>query len=193
MKTYIIVISVLILAAYLFISFIHNMSGYKDAGMSSDVIVVLTGGTGRIETGASLLSKGRAPFLILSGVNRESDLKSIFFKTNIDIDSKRVILETSSKSTYENAVEVKAILKEKGFKDIVLVTSNYHTKRAFYIFRKVLPPDVKIQTHPVSTPNFDENRWWQHATSIGIVVMEFIKFYWYKVQLYFYTIPYINN
>lgn len=177
----------LILVGYLFVSFIYSDSSKRNEVMLLDAIVVLTGGTGRIEAGASLLSEGRAPVLILSGVNKESDLKSIFFKVNIALDTSRIIIEAGAKSTYENAVEVRKILREKGLKDIILVTSNYHIKRALYIFRKVLPEEVMIYPYPVPSPNFDEKRWWRSATSIRIVTTEFIKFYWCKLQLYLYA------
>ncbi|OGP30372.1 MAG: hypothetical protein A2073_05535 [Deltaproteobacteria bacterium GWC2_42_11] len=168
---------------YLFYLFISDITNYKDDYSTAGAIVVLTGGMGRVEEGASLLLAERAKYLIISGVNRESDLKSIFFTIGLDIDSSRVILENNSKSTYENAVEAGKIIKDKNFRDIILVTSKYHMKRALYVFRSVIPPDVKINPHPVSTSNFDEKHWWKNTTSIRIIFFEFIKFYWYRVWI----------
>ena len=177
------VFGILILIGCLFFLFVNDIANYRDEELKSDAIVVLTGGIGRVEEGALLLLNGRAQYLILSGVNKGSDLKSILFKTGLNIDASKVILETNSTSTYENAVEAAKIIRHKNFKNIILVTSHYHIKRAFYTFRKIIPSDVKIYVHPVSSPNFDENIWWKNATSIGIIAFEFVKFYWYRVWI----------
>jgi len=174
---------ILILTGLLFFLFVNNMKNHNDSGTASDAIVVLTGGLGRIEKGVNLFLQRRSQYLILSGVNKESDLKSIFFQIKSDIDVSRILLDNNSTNTYENAVETANIIKKKGLKSITLVTSRYHMKRAAYTFKKILPPNVAIYIHPVSTPNFDDKNWWRHATSIGIVVMEFLKFYWYKLWI----------
>ncbi len=178
---YSILFGVLILIGYLFFLFVNDMTDYRDEELESDAIVVLTGGMGRVEEGAVLLLDKRAKYLILSGVNKGSDLKSILFKTKQDVDASKVIIDNDSTNTYENAIIASRIIKDRDFRDITLVTSHYHMKRAFYTFRRIIPEDVKIYAHPVSSPNFDKNNWWKNPTSIGIVLFEFVKFYWYKI------------
>ncbi len=174
---------ILILICYMFFLFANDIGNYRDEELKSNAIVVLTGGMGRVEEGALLLLNRRAQYLILSGVHKESDLRAILFKTRLNIDASKTILENNSTNTYENAVEVAKIIRHKNFKDIILVTSRYHMKRAFYTFRKTIPPDVRIYVHPVSSPNFNENNWYKDINSIGIIVFEFVKFYWYLVWI----------
>ncbi|MBI5894408.1 MAG: YdcF family protein [Deltaproteobacteria bacterium] len=180
---YSILFGALILIGYLFFLFVNDMTDYRDEELESDAIVVLTGGMGRVEEGALLLLNGRAHHLILSGVNKESDLRAILFKTRLNVDASKAILESNSTNTYENAVEAAKIIRHKNFKKIILVTSQYHMKRAFYTFRKIIPSDVKIYVHPVASPNFNENNWYKAPNSIGIIAFEFVKFYWYRVWI----------
>ncbi|MBI5286071.1 MAG: YdcF family protein [Deltaproteobacteria bacterium] len=175
----------LIGTVYLFMDFVQGIRVYEDDGMEVDVIVALAGGMGRLEEGMKLLASGRARYLILAGLDRDANLDAIFFRQDIKamVDPSRIILEKGSESTYENALRVKGIVEDKGFKSITLITSTYHIKRAYYTFIHILPKGVHISPHPVSTPNFIEMSWWRDGRSIGILVLEFLKFYWYRVWI----------
>ncbi len=166
-----------------FISFVQDVRTYKFDKKRVDAVVVLSGGLGRVEEGLKLLKAGKGEYLIISGVDKDSDIKSIFFLHDpVDfVDNKRIILEKSSSSTFENARDVKKIVDRRGFKSIILITSAYHIKRARFIFFKVLPEDVKIFYHTVSTENFDEKKWWKDRNSTLLLLTEFVKFYWYRL------------
>jgi len=167
---------------YLFIDFVDGIKTYEDDGRQADVIVALAGGTGRLEAGIKLLASGRARFLIMAGIDRDATLDNIFFGQDISarVDPSKIIVEKFSKTTYGNAVEVKKIIEAKGFGSIILITSIYHMKRAYYTFNRVLPDYVHIYSYPISSPNFDEANWWKDGTSIWILSLEFLKFYWYR-------------
>ncbi|TAN60420.1 YdcF family protein [bacterium] len=144
----------------------------------ADAIVVLTGGRNRVHEGLSLLRAGRAGTLILSGVGAVAGLDDIFFKQLTADERERIILEKKSASTYENAVEAKKLMKEKRFKSMLLVTSVYHMKRAVFIFNNVFGESLAITPQPVSSPNFDEKRWWSEKSLI-MLGGEFFKYCWY--------------
>lgn len=169
----------------LFFAFVADtVTVYADTASTqgrADVIVVLTGGKNRIHEGLTLLREGRASTLILSGVDPDAGLDSIFFKQLLPDEREKIILEKRSKSTYENAEEAGNLIKERGFKSMVLVTSVYHIKRAEFIFRHMLGSDVVIATYPVATPNFDEKRWYRHK-SLARLIEEFLKYSWYRVR-----------
>ncbi|MBI5492091.1 MAG: YdcF family protein [Deltaproteobacteria bacterium] len=169
------------LAIYLFLDFTAGIKAGNaepaDTGVT-DAIVVLTGGMGRVEEGLSLLRKGKAGLLVLSGVHADADLDSIFLNHLDRSERPRIVLEKKSGSTFENAVEVKRFMEERGLKSMVLITSVYHMKRAEYIFRRIMPPDIRIEPYRVSTPNFDEEKWWQ-GRSLMLLLIEFLKYYWY--------------
>ena len=56
---------------------------------------------------------------------------------NIDDDS--VIIESESKSTYQNAVAIRKIAQSSGLDRIVLITSEDHMNRARYLVKQELP------------------------------------------------------
>ena len=51
------------------------------------------------------------------------------------------------------AVEIAHLIRERGWKKILLVTSNYHARRSRYIVERVLPPGSGLLV--VSAPDTD--------------------------------------
>lgn len=135
-----------------------------EADRDTDVIVVLTGGTGRVEEGFRLMSEGRANGLLITGVHPDVTLPQLVAKWNVDADTKEKFnnsccthIEHAALSTEENATETLAWLNRNGGPNglrVRLVTSDYHMPRAKYLFRHTLP-EATILTWPVhSNPAF---------------------------------------
>jgi uncharacterized SAM-binding protein YcdF (DUF218 family) len=186
--SYILPLAALALVAALFFEFAVSTREYRPVGAGADAIVVLTGGRGRTDEGLALLRKGRSKLLILSGVHQDADLDSIFLKRVNNVEREKIVLEKRSRSTFENALEVRKLMKERGFASMVLITSGYHIKRARYTFTKVMPEGFRIDAYSVSTPNFDERRWWEGG-SLGLIAAEFVKYYWYMARFAVTGIP----
>lgn len=149
--------------------------------VEADAIVVLTGGKGRIGEGVRLLEGGAGQSLVLSGVDADADIDSIFINGIERSIRARITLEKRSGSTFENAMEVRRIAAEKGYRSIILVTSSYHMKRALLIFRHTLAGDITIRARRVSSPNFDEKRWWA-GKNLALIIPEFLKYQWYAAR-----------
>lgn len=172
------VVAALSVVVSLFLDFVDDTRAYRQAGAGADAIVVLTGGRGRTAEGLSLLRKGKGEVLILSGVHTDADLDSIFLNKVSLVERPSIVLEKWSRSTYENALEVRKIMEERGLKSMVLITSGYHIKRAHYTFSKVMPPGFNIEPYSISTANFEIDNWFG-GKGLGLLAAEFLKYYWY--------------
>ena len=186
--SYILPLAAIGLIAALFFEFAASTREYRPVGAGADAIVVLTGGRGRTDEGLALLRKGRSKLLILSGVHRDADLDSIFLKRVNTVEREKIVLEKRSGSTFENALEVRKLMEERGLASMVLITSGYHIKRAHYTFTKVMPEGTRIEAYSVATPNFDESRWWEGG-SFGLLAAEFVKYYWYMARFALLGVP----
>lgn len=64
-------------------------------------------------------------------------------------------------NTREEAMALSPFLAAHGWKRILLVTSNYHTRRSEYIFERTLPAGTVLRV--VAAPDFeyDPNHWWE--------------------------------
>lgn len=138
---------------------INNENNSNIQNKKTDVIVVLTGGSGRLEEGVRLLNEDPkdifADIMFISGVHKDVTLKTLasrvygigkFLKNSKNID--RIILGHAAKNTYGNAVETKKFLQENDFESIRIVTSYYHMYRAMNEFKESIPA-INIVPHPV--------------------------------------------
>ncbi len=160
----------------------EDLKSYGPDNDYADAIVVLTGGNGRTEAGLELLRQGRSGVLILSGVNANSNVDSIFPNDDLtELERLSIVLEKHSKSTIQNAVEVSDIVEQRRYRSIILLTSSYHIKRAEYIFDTVLPGDVDLFLYPVENTNYSVDEWYSGRSSL-ITMTEFVKYYWFYMK-----------
>ena len=148
---------------------------------TTDVIVVLTGASGRITEGIKQLVAGNGERLFISGVYKKNSNNNVIrtvisklTKTNIFIASDILtkIDEGKAKSTIENALETKNYIDENNIKSIRLITSFYHIPRVKILFSKYIPT-TKIIYHPIYTQK--EKNLFKHNNFI-IVFSEYNKF-----------------
>lgn len=72
---------------------------------------------------------------VFSGESREAPLMARILQ-GLGVPADRIIQESASRNTFENATYTKAVLEQVGAKRIVLVTSAWHMRRSAAIFAK---------------------------------------------------------
>lgn len=75
-------------------------------------------------------------------------------------------------STTEEAQAVAKLAKDRRWKSMVIVTSNYHTRRTRYIYSKVMPIGITVSVASARDGDFDPERWWEKRKSIKIFARE---------------------
>lgn len=84
-------------------------------------------------------------------------------------------------STLQEARAIDRCIQEHHWKSIVVVTSNYHTRRAGIIWRKVMRkvnPSLQITVFGVSDPEFQADGWWRKRLWAKTWLLEFSKLIW---------------
>lgn len=135
----------------------------QDTRVTTDAIVVLTGGTSRIEEGLSLFAAGRARHLFISGVYPNVSKAKIeaMWTGETALPPCCITLGHSATTTMQNAQETRDWLAAHHYTSIRLVTSNYHMRRAAMELRHALP-GITIIRHPVRQPDLtlkDKHLW----------------------------------
>jgi uncharacterized SAM-binding protein YcdF (DUF218 family) len=69
-------------------------------------------------------------------------------------------------NTREEAITLAQVAKQKKWHSIIVVTSNFHTRRARYIFTHVFPKDTKVRITGARDGDFDPERWWEKRISV---------------------------
>jgi uncharacterized SAM-binding protein YcdF (DUF218 family) len=112
----------------------------------TDAVVVPTGGPGRIDRGLALLAKGQAREMLVTGVDRE--VRPSEFAAEYKVSPKTmdccVTLGFAAVDTRSNASETAEWVKERRYKTLRLVTTDWHMRRAAGELGRALPPGVAI-------------------------------------------------
>jgi uncharacterized SAM-binding protein YcdF (DUF218 family) len=69
-------------------------------------------------------------------------------------------------NTREEAQALASLVAEHNWHTVIVVTSNYHTRRARYIFRRVFPSTVSVRVASARDGEFDAEHWWQNRRSL---------------------------
>jgi uncharacterized SAM-binding protein YcdF (DUF218 family) len=143
---------------------------------NADGIVVLTGGTSRIADAIELLASGRGKQLLITGVHPNTNPDEISRRLPEHERTVRccVDLDHSAINTLGNAIATREWIKRRGFRSLIVVTSNYHMPRAMAELANQLP-DVQLIPFPVVSDRLGEP-WWSHGATTRLLLSEYVKY-----------------
>ena len=180
-STFILITIILLQITYTFYIFLKYNS-LKPA----DVVVVFAGGFNRIETGYKIVNEGYADALIVSpatqGIIAEYNKRFNLRKTAI------TIIEDQAMSTFENALYTNKLIEAHDFRNIILVTSDYHMPRSYFIMRLLTSPKIQIQRHSVYENNVSMTNRQRLIQKRRLLVFEIVKLYGTLVQAAIYPL-----
>jgi uncharacterized SAM-binding protein YcdF (DUF218 family) len=159
----------------------------KDQPVRADAIVLLAGSyEERAPSAAKLFCDGYAPLVILANDGNSSSYSEEYHRNLYEVEWSEeelvklgvphqniVKLPYYGSSTMFDALAVKLYLINNGIKNIILVTSDYHTRRAFWTFRYALNASlVQITVYPAQS----------HNLTARSIVMEYVKYGYYLLR-----------
>ncbi len=143
----------------------------------ADGIVVLTGGSARIDAGLDLLAEGRAERLLISGVNPAvgaDALADVLANDPTGPLSCCIDLGHAARDTIGNAVETGAWARDNGYDSLIVVTSDYHLPRALAELSAAMP-ETRLVGYPVHNHDLDFGTWWSQPDAVSLLTREYIK------------------
>ena len=145
---------------------------------TADGVVVLTGASDeRIATGLRLLEEGKGRRMLVSGVNeqvRREELRAVLGASRRLYEC-CVDLGYDAQNTPGNAKEIADWARAKGFRKLIVVTSDYHMPRAVLELRATFPEGDLIR-YAVATPLLDNKKWWEDQRTSRLVISEYTKY-----------------
>ena len=157
-----------------------------DAPRPSDVILVLAGETDRRPQRAlQLLAQGYGRRIVLD-VPAKAKLYEF---TQVDLARKYIqalpqaallsICAIDGLSTKEESKDAEKCLQREGAKRVLIVTSDFHTRRALEVFRREIPG----REYSVAASRNDQEfgaRWWTHRQWAKTFVDEWLRLIWWQ-------------
>jgi uncharacterized SAM-binding protein YcdF (DUF218 family) len=165
-------------ATFGFIGFLSQLRTIEARpARSADGIVVLTGGSSRVSDAMELLAGGYGKRLLISGVhptNGASDI-SRSLPDSQGLLGCCVDLDRSAVNTRSNAVETRRWARERGFKSLIVVTSNYHMPRAIVEMSHEMP-EIELIPFAVIGDKWRDDPWWTSGTTFRLLLSEYTKY-----------------
>jgi len=157
-----------------------------DAPHPSDVILVLAGETDRRpERALQLLAKGYGRRVVLD-VPTKSKLYEF---TQIQLAQKYVqdlpqaasvsVCPIDGLSTKDESRDAEKCVAREGGKSVLIVTSDFHTRRALSIFRREVPGHEYSVAAARDREQFGE-KWWKHRQWAKTFVDEWLRLMWWE-------------
>jgi len=159
----------------------------------SDAVVVLTGSIRgeqvRRHEAVRLLKEGRADHLVLSAPQvtyfgvwvpdlMRRHVESVYGSET----ARRVLLcPHNADSTREEAEALRPCLERQGWRTVVVVTSNYHTRRARHIWGEVVEDahsPLRVFVHGLPDGDFESRGWWLRRRHAKTFLEETVKLAW---------------
>jgi uncharacterized SAM-binding protein YcdF (DUF218 family) len=161
-----------------FVGFLWQLRGTEARPQrNADGIVVLTGGSSRVSDAMELLADGYGKRLLISGVHPASGASDISrsLPDNQSLLSCCVDLDRSAINTRSNAAETRRWAHERGFRSLIVVTSNYHMPRAIVELSHAMP-DITLIPYAVVGDKWREEPWWSNGGTLRLVLSEYVKY-----------------
>ena len=168
---------------------------------NADAIVVMSGSATfreRARHAAALYNEGRAPRIVLtndhlkSSWSPEEQRNPYYYERSLDELShagvpmeKIAVIMVPITGTYDEAVLVKEYSEANHLSSLLVVTSAYHSRRAFWTFRRVFRGTGKSIGIDPAGPGLETplaGTWWLHRMGWQMVPNEYVKmfFYWLR-------------
>jgi uncharacterized SAM-binding protein YcdF (DUF218 family) len=152
----------------------------------ADAAVVLAGDPDyeRTKTAVRLLLTGQVGLLILTGGepgpgDSSTSLRDVALRAGVPAE--RIRIEQVSHSTYGSMVAIRPILEQERIRSVVVVTSPYHQRRAFWTARRTLQ-GVEVLSRPAEPSGWRPEWWWKTRWGRRIVFGEYARLAYYVLR-----------
>ena len=174
----------------LLVGFAHLLRVNNPAPANA-IVLLLGGRSHRAQTAAALYKQGLAPVIWLCrervdplDAAEECDLIKRYLVRRLGVPAENVvILPGEVTSTREEAQRVNEYLDTHPAHRLIVVTTSFHTRRARWIFDRVLASrGVDVRVAAATDPKFDESNWYQNEDGLVTYFTEAIKTVFYRLK-----------
>lgn len=141
---------------------------------------------------ADLYFAGKVKKIICTGSQIPRSLAAAgFLRTEAEISQQRLIesgvpqedilLLPQATSTYEEALAINEFIPSDAKKNLLLITTESHTRRALGTFREYAGSWDDIQAYGVKPTHYEPHQWWKNEFGFLAIFEEYLKltYYWF--------------
>ncbi len=152
----------------------------EDPLAPADAILVLSDDNfyaDRATRATELYRQGMAPMVVASGrrLRPYASIAELMYHDLSDrgVPKERIVrFPQDADSTKQEAEALAHLTAERKWHSVIVVTSNYHTRRTRYIFRRVFPKGVEVRVASARDGDFDPEHWWEKRKAVKELTRE---------------------
>jgi uncharacterized SAM-binding protein YcdF (DUF218 family) len=178
-----------------------NFLVVADARDPADAIVVLGGGDpARPFEAVQLYKAGLAPWVVVTTerpprifeqLQKDGIVLNQTFENYVKViagygvpEDHVLRIETPVTSTIDEMQSIGEFARKRGWKRLLIVTSNFHTRRARMTARHILEPEIHVGVVPSSAQDsFDPSTWWETQSDARTFAIEAEKLVTYTLRI----------
>jgi uncharacterized SAM-binding protein YcdF (DUF218 family) len=173
-----------IVVVYFFLPWLLNATARslirEDPLVAADLIISLSGDSycQRERQAVALYQQGRAPRVLVSGYaygpDQDTSTAASAYVRSLGLPENVVIALPGGNNTRLEAEHIATLMRARGWRSAILVTSAFHSRRAFFTFARTAP-DLTFSSAPVPAraPEWEPEKWWTRRGDLGTTVREF--------------------
>ncbi|SOC84351.1 Uncharacterized SAM-binding protein YcdF, DUF218 family [Ensifer adhaerens] len=183
---------VLLLAGLLFGGFLRFADTVADLAPpekpKADAVVVLTGGTQRIDQAVNLLETGTGQRLLISGVHPDTSAARIREMTRApqSLFVCCVDLGYDAIDTVGNALETAKWVHAHKYRRVLVVTSNYHMPRSLLELHRI-DPATQYVGYPIVYTDLKSENWMAMPEVVKAMLSEYVKLVGATIRAHLFT------
>jgi uncharacterized SAM-binding protein YcdF (DUF218 family) len=133
----------------------------------------------RATKGVELYRQDVAPVVVASGrwLRPKASLGEVIQHDLIDrgVPADKVLrFDHNAPDTIQEAAGLAKFAEQKHWTHVIVVTSNYHTRRVLYIYERVFPTRIAVSVASARDAEFDPQHWWEKKKSTALFTHEFV-------------------
>lgn len=153
----------------------------EDSLVAADLIISLSGDSYclRERKAAELYQQGFAPRVLVSGYNygpqQDTSTAASAYVRSLGVPEHAVLPLPGGNNTRLEAEHISALMRTRGWRSALIVTSAFHSRRAVFTFARTAP-DLTFISAPVPplAPEWQPDRWWTRRSDLGTTVREIL-------------------
>jgi len=151
----------------------------------TELLLILGGDvTTTVDYAVSIYSKVQPRLILISPVRRANEAVGRLANKHRLATDKILILPSprTVTSTYEEALALENYRQQNPIQSVTIITAAFHTGRAYWTFRTILPKEVEIRMAGAPEEGFSKSNWWRTEGGLIKVNNEFLKwaYYWWN-------------
>ena len=119
------------------------------------------------------------------------NIRRVMLRQGVPLE-KFITLPGAATTTFDEAQALAAFLETHSDAKVLIVTNHYHTRRARWIFSRVLPSTVTFSMVSVPADSFELREWWKTENGWITIASEYFKLAFYDLRYGYYWILFLS-